>query len=122
MTRRATRGNPVGSAEVSRDDGCVSPEPVGQPGPLQTAPIALLPPAILSEIIEIVARAGVKSRDVDNLLRSCRAIYCAGLPLLFREAALDSKTGVEKVKALVGEGPTGIDCTSFVRVLRFLRG
>ena len=110
----------MGAADALRDDGRVSPE-LGQPGPEQTAHIAFLPPEILSEIISIVAREGVKKKDAENLLRSCRAIYCAGLPLLFREVTLDSKTGVEKLRALAG-GPTGIDCTSFVRVLKIPAG
>jgi hypothetical protein len=113
-----SKGSPGDGAEASNalgDGGRVSASNV------QTAPIAHLPPELLSEIIGLVAANGVKVSDVENTLRSCRALYCAGLPMLFREVTLDSKTGVEKLKALA-VGPTGIDKTEYVRVLKVPAG
>jgi hypothetical protein len=111
----SSHGGDTGASNAPGDAGRVSGSNV------QTAPIALLPVEILSEIIKLVAANGVKKQDVENTLRTCRAVYCAGLPLLFREVTLDSKTGAEKLKALAG-GPTGIDKTEFVRVLKVPAG
>jgi hypothetical protein len=113
---------PLGRVQDSRDSGPVSDSKTSDAStPEQPASIALLPPEILFEIINLVAAEGVRKLDVENTLRSCRAIYCAGLPLLFREVTLDKATGAAKLKALDG-GFTGIDKTEFVRSLKIPSG
>jgi hypothetical protein len=81
---------------------------------MQTAPIALLPSELLSPIIEIIAREGMRKPDLVNLLKTCRAIYCAGLPVRFRKVTLDERTGPRRLAVIEG-GPTGMDKTSYVR-------
>ena len=82
----------------------------------QTAPIALLPPEIVSLIVNLVAVDGAKTPEFKAPVKTCRAGYLAGLPWLYREINRWGSDAALKLKGIAC-GYTGIDKTSFMRDL-----
>jgi len=85
--------------------------------PRQTAPIALLPPVLVSLIICFVVAGGVKTHRFKNLLKTCRTLHLAGLPFLYQKIEVrEGKAGAGTLRLLAG-GYTGIDKTGYVKEL-----